>query len=278
MPPSGHLVQERRQSIGAILYETVVRTHLWVAAGVTSLASFAAHEHEVQPSVAVLGVVFFCTLLIYNLDTAIDLSSRRGQANARQVRATSLTALALAAVLALLTTLHWTTCGLVVGGAAVCCLYAVPLGSRGLRMKALPGAKSLVVGCAVATAVVLVPLVEHGGPWTAAVGPMLAFLGTLTIVNATLFDIRDLEQDRTRGLRTLPVILGLKATRILLGVGAGASLSALAAFEPRLRQPAGLVLAALLPLIVCLKPRSPKRAYALLVDGALFIPWLVSLG
>lgn len=278
MPRSGQVVQERRQSLSAFLYDTLVRTHAWVAAGVTSLASFAAQQLEFEPSLAALGVVFFCTLLIYNLDTAIDLTPRRGEASARQTRATRLTALALAAVIGLLTTLHWTTCALVVGGAAVCCLYAVPLGRRKLRMKALPGAKSLVVGSAVATAVVLVPLVEHGPAWTAAVGSTLAFLGTLTIVNATLFDVRDLEQDRARELRTLPVILGPKATRFLLGIGATASVGALAALEPRLRQPAGLVLAALLPLILWLNPRSPKSAYALLVDGALFIPWLSSLG
>lgn len=277
MPDSGQLVQAARQPLGAVLYDYAVRTHLWVAGAVTSLASFSAHALEFQPSLAALGVVFFSTLLIYNLDTAIDLMPSRGEAGGRQRRAARLTWLSLAAMLALLTTMRWATSVLVVGGAAVCCLYAVPLGAGGFRMKALPGAKSAVVGGAVAIAVVLVPLVEHGSAWPALTWATLGFLATLTLVNATLFDVRDLEQDRARGLRTLPVILGLRATRVLLSLGATASFSALAAVEPRLRQPAGLVLSALLPLVLVLGPRSPKSAYAWLVDGTLFIPWLLSL-
>jgi 4-hydroxybenzoate polyprenyltransferase len=103
-------------------------------------------------------------------------------------------------------------------------------------------------------------------------------LATLTIVNATLFDVRDVEQDAARGLRTLPLVLGLKATRAVLGVGATGVLTTIAAIEPRLSRPAWLVLAALLPLVVLLGPRSPRSAYAWLVDGALFLPCLVTLG
>lgn len=288
MPGSGGLVGAERHPhpLGAVLYDCAVRTHLWVAAAVTSLAGFAAHQLEYTPSLAALGVVCFSTLLIYNLDTAIDLKSARsvrsvrsawGEFEARQKRALSLALFALVAVLALLTTLHWTTATLVAAGAAVCCLYAVPLGSRGYRMKALPGAKSFVVGSAVAIAVVFVPLVERGGAWPAQCWPTLALIATLTLVNATLFDVRDLEHDRAFGVRTLPVILGQKTTRFVLGLSATASLGALATLEPRLRQSAWLLLGTLLPLIAWLSPRSPKSAYAWLVDGALFLPWLLSL-
>lgn len=297
MPGSGELVGAERHPhpLGAVLYDCAVRTHLWVAAAVTSLAGFAAHQLEYTPSLAALGVVCFSTLLIYNLDTAIDLKSPRsvrsaraaqsvrstraawGESEARQKRALRLALFALVAVLALLTTLHWTTTTLVATGAAICCLYAVPLGSRGYRMKALPGAKSFVVGSAVAIAVVFVPLVEHGGAWPAQCWPTLALIATLTLVNATLFDVRDLEHDRAFGVRTLPVILGQKTTRFVLGLSATASLGVLATLEPRLRQSAWLLLGTLLPLIAWLSPRSPKSAYAWLVDGALFLPWLLSL-
>ena len=260
----------------AVLYETIVRSHCWVALAVTSLASFSAHVLEYQPSLAALGVVFFSTLLIYNLDTAIDLLSARGELQARQTRATRLAWLALVTVLGLLATMRWATSALVIGGAAVCCLYAVPLGPRRFRMKALPGAKSLVVGSAVAIAVVCVPLIEHGSAWSPLVWATLACVGTATIVNATLFDVRDLEQDRARGLSTLPVLLGLRATRILLCVGATACFGALAKLEPLLRQTAWLMLTALVPLVLSLGPRSPKSAYSWLVDGALFVPWFFS--
>jgi len=280
---SGELARVERPAVAGVVYDVVVRTHFWVAAAVTSLASFSAHTLEFQPSLASLGVVFLSTLLIYNLDTAIDLialgdETRLGEeTRTRQTRALCLTWLALCALLGLLTTLRWSTSALVIGGAAACCLYAVPLGPRKWRLKALPGAKSLVVGSAVAIAVVLVPLIEHGVRWTALSGLTLVFLGSLTIANATLFDVRDLEQDRARGLRTLPVLLGLTATRVVLSVGVVAAFGTLAALEPRLQQPAWPLVGALLPLSLCLGPRSPQAAYAWLVDGALFLPWLVSL-
>lgn len=276
MPSSTQLAPAERQQFGAVLYEYSVGTHLWVACAVTSLALFAGHMLAFEPNLAALGIVFFSTLLIYNLDTALD--SSRSEDVLRHVRAVRLTWLALAGVLGLVATTHWSTAALVGAGAGVSCLYAVPLGSRGFRMKALPGAKSLVVGGAVATAVVCVPLVERGAPWTSLTWSTLALLATLTIVNATLFDVRDVEQDAARGLRTLPIVLGLKTTRALLGVGATGALTTLALLEPRLSRAAWLVLAALVPLIVMLGPRSPRSAYAWLVDGALFLPWFVTLG
>jgi len=285
--PSGEVLRADRQAFGSVVYDVVVRTHVWVAAAVTSLASFSAHTLEFEPSLAALGVVFLSTLLIYNLDTAIDLTAHDltahdltafGQgARARQTRALRLTWLSLGALLGLLTTLRWSTSAVVIGGAAACCLYAVPLGPHRWRMKALPGAKSLVVGSAVAIAVVLVPLVEHAIPWTTLTWLTLAFLGSLTTVNATLFDVRDLEQDHARGERTLPLLLGLTRTRLVLGIVVVAAFGTIAAVEPRLRQSAWLVLGALLPLSLWLGPRSAKGAYAWLVDGALFLPWLVSL-
>lgn len=275
--PSGEVLRAERQAFGRVVYDFVVRTHFWVAAAVTSLASFSAHTLEFQASLAALAVVFLSTLLIYNLDTAIDLIALGEVARTRQKRALHLTWLSLVALLGLLTTLRWPTSALVLGGAGASCLYAVPLGPRKLRMKALPGAKSVVVGSAVAIAVVLVPLVEHAVPWTTLTWSTLAFLGSLTVVNATLFDVRDVEQDRARGMRTLPLLLGLTGTRLALGLVVVAAFGTFAALEPRLRQPAWLVLGALLPLSLWLGPRSPKSAYAWLVDGALFLPWLVSL-
>ena len=276
MPTSAEVTHAERQQLGAVLYEYSVGTHLWVACAVTSLALFAGHVLAFEPSLAALGVVFFSTLLIYNLDTALDL--RQSDDGLRHLRAVRLTWLGLGGVLGLLATTHWSTAALVLAGAGVSCLYAVPLGSRGFRMKALPGAKSLVVGSAVAIAVVCVPLVEQGAPWTSLTWSTLALLLTLTSVNATLFDVRDLEQDGARGLRTLPVVLGLKTTRALLGVGAAGALTTIAALEPRLSRPAFFVLATLLPLILLLGPRSPRSAYAWLVDGALFLPCFVTLG
>ncbi len=288
---SSQYLEEARQPLGATLYDYCVRSHLWVAGAVTSLAAFSMKQLELGTSLTSLAIVFFSTLLIYNLDTTLDLrgvgsngappfEGNAADLPTRQLRASGLCCGALASLLASLIATSWQTAIWVLAGAAICCLYAVPLGSRRLRMKALPGAKSLVVGSAVAIAVVTVPWVEAGSSHALSLDRpawyVLWFVATLTTVNATLFDIRDLRQDQLRGLRTLPVVFGLSATRRALVLAAVVSFLALALLVPELRLDAMLLLATLVPLTLTLSPGSPRSAYAWLVDGALFLPWLVS--
>lgn len=283
MTTSSQLLHAERQLVGATVYDYCVRTHLWVASAVTTLALFACRRLDCEPSLGALAIVFFATLLIYNLDTTLDLrgastSSFAGDDLSRQQsRAAKLTFGSLIGLVAVLATTNWLTVALVVSGAGVCCLYAVPLGPRRFTMKALPGAKSLVVGGAVAIAVVTVPVAEQGLGWGRDTWITLGFIATLTTVNATLFDVRDLEHDGRRGLRTLPVVLGLGWTRALLATVLLVNLVLLSSYDPTLHLPAWTGLAVFLPLIARLGPRSPRAAYAWLVDGALLLPWLLTL-
>ncbi|MEA2034059.1 MAG: UbiA family prenyltransferase [Euryarchaeota archaeon] len=100
--------------------------------------------------------------------------------------------------------------------------YSIPLLPRGFkyrRLKDIPFVKNFIVGLAWAIPIALLPVVFTGfcaGRMTVAVG--LFFFFFLSFVNSTVFDIRDVEGDAESGVQTIPVIIGIRSTRILLSV------------------------------------------------------------
>jgi 4-hydroxybenzoate polyprenyltransferase len=232
--------------------------------------------------------VFLSTLLIYNLDTALDLKQAcRHQTShqhsiptstvARKLRAQWLAAFALLTLGVGLYQGRPETALLVLTGASVGCLYAVPLGNRQRRLKAFPGSKSVVVGGAVAIAAVSVPLAEHGASWSSTAWSTLLWLATLTVSNATLFDVRDFDQDSARGLKTLVVLLGVPRVRVALVFLLSASFALLGSTVPSLATPSLWLWLLMVPLTLFLRPSSPRAVFALVLDGALFLPWLYTL-
>lgn len=271
---SGSFFVERRAAVEG-LASFVIESQLWVALAVTSLSAYAARELGIARPGPALLAVFFSTLFIYNLDTSLDLDK-----DPHSPRATRARWFALSAAVCLGVTLASgpvLPALVVLLGGGFCSLYAIPLGRAKFRLKNVPGTKSAFVGISVAAAVLLVPL-AHAGEIPVAGARVLwlfALLVTLTTLNATLFDVRDLHQDRGLGLATLPVLIGESRTRALLLVFAALGFGLVLSCAPELH------LEAMTCWIVCtvfclvLSPRSPRAAYSLLVDGALFLPWLL---
>lgn len=85
-------------------------------------------------------------------------------------------------------------------------LYTVTVPHLG-RPKDLPGAKSIIVSSSVAGFVVGL----LGWSW-----PVFAFMFLSVFVNSVICDIRDIEGDGLHGVRTIPVMLGAKRTKLLL--------------------------------------------------------------
>jgi 4-hydroxybenzoate polyprenyltransferase len=263
-----------RRSLTDGLTRLLVQSHLWVACAVLSLAAHAASRLGVASPGRALVTVFFSTLLIYNLDTSLDLNDHPESARARRAR--WLAGSCCLALMATLATGHLSATLLVVGGAFVCSLYAVPLPWSGRRLKDIPGTKSLFVGTSVAAAVVLVPVVYEGLPLTGRVLEVFSFTVTLTTVNATLFDVRDWVEDRQSGLASLPVLLGPAKTRLLLALTATVGFVGVAQLAPAMSVEAVACWALCVAFCLALSERSARSQYAWLVDGALFVPWLCS--
>ncbi len=99
--------------------------------------------------------------------------------------------------------------------------YSIPLlpaGCRYRRLKDVPLVKNLLVAGAWAVPVACLPAACTGAPFgmmTLVVG-LLFFL--LSFINSTVFDIRDVAGDADSGVRTLPVMLGIRRTKMLLTV------------------------------------------------------------
>jgi 4-hydroxybenzoate polyprenyltransferase len=85
-------------------------------------------------------------------------------------------------------------------------LYTARLPAIG-RPKDLPGAKSIIVSTSIAGLAVGLVL------WDLRV---FAFLFISVFVNSVICDIRDIEGDGLHGVRTIPVMLGVECTKLVL--------------------------------------------------------------
>lgn len=212
----------------------LVFSNLYVAFCGAALTAASYPLIGVAPRVdAVVALVFFGTLIIYNLDRLVEPQpgqsphERWVQAHRRPLWA--MVVLACAGSLACLPYLSSTGVTALGVAAAVSVGYCVPVyrsGGRWRRLKALPGAKLLLIAGVWTFATLSLPLIEVGthlsGVSLAALfGSRMLFL----LAVAMPFDLPDAERDRKAGIVTLPQRLGVDGTRRWssgLAVGAGA--------------------------------------------------------
>ncbi len=275
------------------LLDMLIDSRLWVASMITSLTLFAALSLGLPPRFLPLALVFFCGVGIYNVDHVVDLPP-----GPRSRRARWLALVSLGAVLLLLSRASHQLALLVILGALAACAYFVPLPFRGrrVRIETVPVFKPLLIGGAVSTAAVFVPLVDAltRAPRTLDLLPdylpealyRTVVLGLWCGANTLLFDVRDVHVDRESGVATAPVARGVRFTLWLVtALLVLATLAAEAGYRlgvtssPDARR--GVEVAALCTL--CCTWMIPTRRgalFALLVDGTLAVPlvWLVAVG
>ena len=285
----------RERRAPATLVDWGLELRLWVATCVTGLSLFTARALGLAlegTTKSALGVIFFATLALYNLDGSLDAPRRHALANAARGHARrrlhlALTALAGIALLVLVAQLSLRALLLTSGGALACSLYAIPLTFRRrsltakkgrVRLKSLPFLKAPFVGCAVGIAVVWVPLLANDGG--ASLLRALALTCALSLycsANALLFDLPDVGEDERTGVPTLPLRWGLRGTRWASRALVAAGLVGSAVFSTlggAVSHAVGLLClgAALLAFTELFHFGTPRRRVALWVDGALLLP------
>ena len=100
--------------------------------------------------------------------------------------------------------------------------YSRPLPGSRIRLKDLPGVKSIFVPAFVATILVIWPILQAGKrlSWLDLI--IFAWCYLVLGINSLVFDLRDIRGDRLHGTPTIPVRLGGKRTNFLLvALGAG---------------------------------------------------------
>ncbi len=228
---------------------------------------------------------FFGMLAAYNLDRlrpdpadAINVPRRTRRAAAHTGLSITLIAGSIAFLVALpLARGDWTLLGLTALGGLCAAGYITGFGRT--RIKDLPRLKTLAPP-AVVTAAFLVPplLARQLPPWllSLAIG---IWLFTLLLTNMLVCDRRDIAGDRLSGVRSIPVLLGEKAS-LFLATGCvllhGLAALLLARLDPAQR-PLWLGLALAGPacaLAVVAAARAPRSEafYEWIVEGLFFVP------
>lgn len=165
-------------------------------------------------------LVFCCTLVIYNLDRLVE-PHPGGSEHERWVEAHrpilwgltlagAVGTIILAPMLSRAALLSLPIAGVLAVGY---CLPVVRFGGRWRRLKALPGAKLILIALVWTYATMGLPILESGAGLDRRT--LLALLARLFFIAAVAlpFDVPDMRRDRRSGITTIPTLLGIAGTR-----------------------------------------------------------------
>ncbi|MGQ9591192.1 MAG: 4-hydroxy-3-methylbut-2-enyl diphosphate reductase [Planctomycetota bacterium] len=213
------------------LFQILVRSGVIVAVGAAGLA-FAAAEmlgRDVRLRHLAIPFAYVVSMLNWNVSAEVRSGEMGDRTRAALFRryghlftALSLAFAAAAAVLSASLGLA-ALCVLLVSAVAGL-FYTVPLFSRRLlgryrRLKDLPGSRNIFFAGAVAVVTVLLPLLDRGSaaPPLAGVWIPVVFVAVLAFSRSVALDLKDLQSDIFAGRDTIPVVLGDRGTKVLLG-------------------------------------------------------------
>lgn len=187
--------------------------------------------------VALVAVVFFATLVVYNLDRllpsredAVETSERHRwvRANRRILWGLSAVGAAAAGVALVWVPLRIVVPLAILGGVTVA--YSVPVImnrshrksaaegplTRARRLKDVPGLKIFLIALVWAAVTVVLPAMLIGVPLLSRKVLLIFWARACFIFAITLpFDVRDMARDRSAGVWTFPMALGTRRTRLL---------------------------------------------------------------
>ena len=290
------LSQKKRLTSRQWLYqrflEILIYPSIWTAAGVASLTYFVQETLGLPHDWRAVALIFATALMFYNLDRLLDsyvqpIPDPKAQSYVRQP---SFWLLLLVAALAVGMLLYQapSKVQLVSCGGLLPLIYGMPLlpwargqNWRWYRLKDVPGAKAWIVAGIITYALVAVPLAYAGVVFEQSAALTALFLLIFTGTNSHLFDVRDLDSDREKGVLTLPLIVGVRGHRIIWTCLNLSLLVFLSWFwATGLNSPALEVvlpvLALDLVLIWLLSPNTSRNTYNIGLDGCLFLPILLT--
>lgn len=90
------------------------------------------------------------------------------------------------------------------------------LGSMDLSLVAIPGSKDVLVSLALAVVAVALPMWHHSEVWGLRAWSGILFVTALVFARTSIRNIQDMQNDQILGKETLPILLGRRATKIVL--------------------------------------------------------------
>ena len=288
--------QQKQVSSGQWLYqrflEILIYPSIWTAVGVASLTYFVQETLGLPHDWRAVALIFATALLFYNLDRLLDsynqpIPDPKAQSYVLHP-SFKLFLLVTALVVGFLLYQAPSQVRLVSCGGLLPLIYGMPLlpwvraqNWRWYRIKDFPGAKAWIVAGIITYALVAVPLAYAGGVFEQSALLTALFLLVFTGTNSHLFDVRDLNSDREKGVLTLPLIVGVRGNRLIwtcLNFGWLALQSWVWGMELGAPPPEVVVPVLLVNLIFIwlLNPNTPRNVYNIALDGCLFLPALLA--
>jgi 4-hydroxybenzoate polyprenyltransferase len=206
-------------------------SNIFIALGAVAQGLVTYHLLGYPPSLVVLGFLFFSTILIYNLSILIQKPKNHLQSKYRRVKwifghyrlNISITLIAISALIGLFFLLSWSS-QLLMGFLSVLSLgYALPLfSSNGKKfgLRKIPGLKLFLIAFVWAFSAVVLPIFELQSSFAFEIPfkdiAILTLKRFLFVAAITIpFDIRDIFQDKTFELKTIPTVFGEKKAYLL---------------------------------------------------------------
>lgn len=84
------------------------------------------------------------------------------------------------------------------------------------RLKDVPGSKDFFVALAWTWVIALIPMLNAGAPFSYQSLSFLAFVMATVFIRSVVFDIMSIEGDRIMGRETIPILIGQRATAVML--------------------------------------------------------------
>lgn len=199
---------------------------IYVSLGAAFLAYASCLLQEISPKIEYLAAAFMYIFFAHNFGRYIrqvELSrlvkgvGRRTRFSARAMIPASIAAMAGVLALSIFEgPWAFVVAALAIGTTLIYVIAILPSRSRIRKLLGLPGSKDLGISVGWAAMVVLFPFVAEGGEFTPIFMAAFAACMVLVFTRSTLLEVRNTQHDMMVGKETVPVALGIGATRVLL--------------------------------------------------------------
>ncbi|MES3019369.1 MAG: hypothetical protein V4721_16400 [Bacteroidota bacterium] len=208
-----------RQALDCLLFSNIFIALCAVAQGLVTYQLL-----DTKPEKHVLGLLFSSTLALYNFSILLSKPKHPEKSPFRRVQwifshyrlMITITMIAVFSILPLVFFLNTSSKILLVSLALISVAYSLPIFSindKHFGLRNIPGVKLFLIAAVWSLSCVLLPILELESSIEASVSmndsiiliaKRFLFIAAITVP----FDIRDLFQDKTNELKTIPVILG----------------------------------------------------------------------
>lgn len=268
--------------------ELLIYPSIWVALALASLTAFAQVMMGLDYDWRPILFVFLVALIPYNLDRLFDSYLQKSSDEKAQAYFRSnlgLLALLLIAVSGIVALLWFApdSVGYVSLAIVFPLVYGAPIFPvrrkrewTWYRLKDIPGSKAWIVCLIITYAAIALPLAYAEMGFNQRVGLTTCFIFAFEGSNANLFDVRDLDSDAKKGVLTLPLMVGVTGSRIvitamnliMLGILIGYGRDIIAPFYGEIFTTTALTLI----LVLIVNKQTPLWFYDWIIDGLLFFP------